>query len=217
MKKKYPRGGLKRKVWLTVTQVQEMIDTAKARSKRDFLIMLLLRWSLRVGEVVGHDRLPGIYVEDVRDDGILIKGKGWLRGIAGMGPSPYTTGQVKIQPIPSDVIELLKSYIHDVGRGPNTKVFDLSERMAEYLIKDYARRAGVPEGDWQLITPHRLRAFFASHARWTKDMDSIIIRDLMRHRSLRDTEVYLGRAPPDYLASKVRELSQSSQSPATTS
>ncbi len=202
----YPRHGKKRKVWLTETQVQTMLDLAKSHSKRDFLLMLLLRWSLRVGEVVGHGNLPGIHVEDVRDDGILVRGKGWLRGV--QDPSPFTTAEVKVVPIPTEVIQLLGNFIAEANVNVKEKVFLISEMTAERIIKGYARKAGIPEGDWQLVTPHRLRAFFANNARWGKNLDSITIRDLMRHRSLRDTEIYLGTAPPDYLAAAVKKLAE---------
>src|SRR6266567_1785556 len=69
----------KRKVWLTSEQVDTMLTQAKHDSERDYLLLLLMRYGLRCGEIVGWRGLPGIRIEDIRDDGVWVKGKGYAK------------------------------------------------------------------------------------------------------------------------------------------
>lgn len=171
-----------------------MLDLAREKTKRDYLILLLLRFELRVGETVGYRGLPGVWVPDVRENGIWVRGKGYEAGIV----------RDRLQPMPPEVIQVLRDYIAE--NKLTGKVFQISAQWTEKLVKEYARRAGVE--DWEKVGPHRLRAFFASNAKWEKGMDPFTIRDLMRHSSVKTTEMYLGQAPPDYLQKKVEELAE---------
>jgi site-specific recombinase XerD len=149
-----------------------MLELARS-VPRDYALLRLLRFSLRIGEVVGNDRLHGIRSEDLRDNGIWIKGKG--------GSEQFVT-------IKKDVLKDLEPF----KRGRlGERIFPMSERNAEYLVKDYARRAGVE--DWEYVSPHRLRAFFATDLK-DRGKDGFTIKELMRHKSIRTTEIYVG--PP---------------------
>jgi integrase/recombinase XerD len=189
------------KVWLEAPQVVKIFDEARARSPRDFLLLNLFRWGLTVGEVVGYRALPGIYKEDLRENGVWIRGKGWAGGAK-------TGGEIEariegLYKLPPDVLQQLAA--RAAALGPGRKVFDLSARQTERLVKDYARRAGVQ--DWHLVGPHRLRAFFATDAR-DKGLDGFLIRDLMRHKSEKDTNTYIGRASGAKIQSAVDDLSR---------
>jgi integrase len=183
----------KRKVWLTAEQVQKMLELAKARSFRDHLLLLLMRYGVRCGEIVGWRGLPGIRVQDIRDNGIWIKGKGYAAGIV----------QDRLVPMPPYVIELLNSFIGLGRRRPEDKVFPLSEYWAEHIVKGYAKSAGME--DWERVGPHRLRAFFATDAK-EKGQDAFTIRDLMRHKNITTTNLYVGQSSPERLAKVVRNL-----------
>jgi integrase len=154
-------------------------------------MMTLMRWGLRVGEIVGCEGLPGIHFEDIRSEGIWVKGKGYKAGIV----------QDSLVPMPAAVIKLLRRFSADLK--PGDKVFSISERHAERIVNKYARRAGME--DWRFIGPHRLRAFFATDAK-DKGKDGLMIKDLMRHKNLATTEIYVGRASPQTLRRIVEEL-----------
>ncbi|HWY28206.1 MAG TPA: site-specific integrase [Candidatus Sulfotelmatobacter sp.] len=178
---------------MTENQVGTILALAKKNSPRDHAIMTLMRWGLRVGEIVGCEGLPGIHSEDIRSDGIWVKGKGYKAGIV----------QDSLVPIPASVIKVLKGFSSDLK--PGEKVFQISERQAERVVKNYARLSGVE--DWRFVGPHRLRAFFATDAK-DKGKDGLMIKDLMRHKNLATTEIYVGRASPQTLRRVVEELAE---------
>lgn len=184
----------KRKVWLAGPQVSAMLERARVTSRRDFLLLQLMRYGLRCGEIVGWRGLPGIRVEDIREQGIWVKGKGYARGIV----------QDRLVPLPRDLIRQLRSFAAEsVGDGLD-KIFPISEVWAERIVKKYAREAGVD--DWERVGPHRLRAFFATDAK-DKGLDAFTIRDLMRHKNITTTNLYVGQSSTDRLARLVEELS----------
>ncbi len=82
----------KRKAWLTGSQVDTILGVAGRTSPRDYAMMTLMRWGLRVGEIVGCEGLPGIHLEDIRSEGIWVKGKLcktiWNRRLAPNWTSP---------------------------------------------------------------------------------------------------------------------------------
>jgi integrase/recombinase XerC len=153
----------------------------------------LMRYSMRVGEVVGRNRLRGIRVCDLRENGVRVLGKGTL--------------EVDI-PIPKRVMRELRGYVSGNGYLHSTdRIFPISEQTVEVSIKRYARRVGIT--DYRRVTPHRLRAFFATDAR-DRGFDALTIRDLMRHAKLSTTDGYVGRATPSQLQSAVEKLGSKS-------
>jgi site-specific recombinase XerD len=183
----------KRKAWLTGSQVETILGVARKASPRDYAMMTLMRWGLRVGEIVGCEGLPGIHMEDIRSEGIWVKGKGYKAGIV----------QDSLVPMPANVIKLVRQYSSNLK--PGDKVFPISERQAERIVKNYAKLSGIE--DWRLVGPHRLRAFFATDAK-DKGKDGLMIKDLMRHKNLATTEIYVGRASPQTLRRVVEELAE---------
>ena len=188
----------KRKVWLTSLQVDMMLERAKMANERDYLLLQLMRYGLRCGEIVGWRGLPGIRADDIRDQGIWIKGKGYARGIV----------QDRLVPMPKDLVRQLRSFIVDLERyrslgGKLDRIFPISEVWAERIVKKYARDSGVD--DWERVGPHRLRAFFATDAK-DKGLDAFTIRDLMRHKNITTTNLYVGQSSTDRLARLVEEL-----------
>ena len=192
----------KRKVWLTSYQVERMLGLTENESERDHLLLLLMRYGLRCGEIVGWRGLPGIQLEDLRPNGIWVKGKGYSRGIV----------QDRLIPMPDYLMRLLRGFISSSGRKSSPgksqgKVFPISEVHAERIVKKYARLAGIE--DWERVGPHRLRAFFATDAK-DKGLDAFTIRDLMRHRNITTTNLYVGQSSTERLVKVVEELSKSS-------
>ena len=147
-----------------------MLALAKS-NLRDYYMMRLLRYSLRIGEVVGNGKLHGIRGADLRPDGIWIKGKG--------GGEHFV--HIK-QPFMTELSSLFTS------RG-NDRIFPISERRAEQIVKDYARKASVV--DWEYVSPHRFRAYYATDLR-DRGVDPFTIRDGMRHKNIQTTNLYVG-------------------------
>jgi len=178
-----------------------MFDEAMAKSPRDFLILTLFRWGLTLGEVVGYRDLPGIHKEDLRENGVWIRGKGWAGGAkTGKETEERIEG---LYQLPPDVLRQLAA--RAALAPPGGKVFGVSGRQTERIVKEYARLAGVE--DWHLIGPHRLRAFFATDAR-DKGVEGLLIRDMMRHKDIGDTNTYVGRASAIKIQSAVDDLSR---------
>jgi integrase/recombinase XerD len=188
----------KRKVWLSSVQVQTMLRLARQNSERDFLLLQLMRYGLRCGEIVGWRGLPGIRIEDIRQQGVWVKGKGYARGIV----------QDRLVPIPREVMQNLQQYAAKTVAakftpGEEDKVFPISEVRAEQIVKRYAREAGID--DWERVGPHRLRAFFATDAK-DKGFDAFTIRDLMRHKNITTTNLYVGQSSTERLGKIVEKL-----------
>jgi integrase len=154
-----------------------MLDLAKSRSRRDYILLTLMRYGLRVGEIVGWRGLPGIHPEDLREQSIWVKGKGYERGIV----------QDIEYPVPVDLLTLIRQYAQDCRTVQNKKIFPLSEPWTEQIVKWYARQVGVE--DWQLVGPHRLRAFFNTDMR-SKGIDLGIRTHMMRHKNVKTTMIY---------------------------
>ncbi len=174
-----------------------MLDLANNRSERDYLLLQLMRYGLRCGEIVGWRGLPGIRCYDLRENGIWIKGKGYDRGIV----------QDRLVPMPLKIMDRLKMFASKVAswKIAEQKIFPISEVRVEQIVKNYARLSKIE--DWQRVGPHRLRAFFATNAK-DNGLDAFTIRDLMRHKNITTTNLYVGQSSTDRLASIVEQLSK---------
>lgn len=172
----------KRKVWLSQAQVSLMLRLALDQGgERDWLLLSLMRYGLRVGEIVGWRGLPGIRTEDLRENGIWVKGKGYTAGIV----------QDRLVPLKQELLSRLKLFAPRTGL-----LFPISEVWVEQITKRYAKLAGIE--DWERVGPHRLRAFFATDAK-EKGIDAFTIRDLMRHKNIQTTNLYVGQSSPERL------------------
>jgi integrase len=185
----------KPKIWLTDRQVNAILKTARQRRERDFMIFQLCRYGLRVGEVVGRNRLPGIHLEDLRfsEGGVSILGKG--------------TTEV-FYPLPRKVMGQLRRYVSQNGFGQDRRIFPISECRVEQLVKSYSRKAGI--ADYRLVSPHRLRAFFATDSK-NRGLNAFVIRDLMRHVSIKTTNTYVGRSTPEQVSDYMEFLAKRSR------
>lgn len=144
----------------------------------------MFRYGLRCGEVVGEGRLPGIRTEDLRADGIML-----LRKL---------NQQPKMAYLKPGVLNLLRQVAPTTG-----KIFDFTERQAERIIESLAKKSGIDE--WHNVTPHRLRAFFATDAK-DNGIDAFTIRDLMDHKNIQTTQLYVGRSSPDHMKKTMARL-----------
>ena len=180
--------------WMSDSDVSKILRAAKHRNETHYQVFRLLRWGLRLGEITGNrKRLRGIRYMDLRLTGIRILGKN------------QTTDT--FYPLPRRFMADVRRYARSDPRShlPTDRVFQISDRTIEIVLKRYARRTGIQ--DWERVSPHRLRAYFATAAK-DKGLDSFTIRDLMRHKNLTTTNLYVGVSTPAHLLAVVERLAR---------
>jgi hypothetical protein len=113
-------------------EVDRILAAAKEDSHERYLMVLLMRYGLRCGEIVGTDTLrkrpdwhglPGIRKEDLRQKGIWVKGKGYAAGIV----------QDTLYPLTDEVMDQLRVIAEPLQ--PEQKLFPVSEVHAERLVR----------------------------------------------------------------------------------
>ena len=152
-------------------QVQAFFSRVDAL--RDKALFSLLHGSgLRVSEALGLD------IEDVNleEREFRVVGKG---------------DRERVGYLSEDTVKLLRRYLRERGRPRQGPLFEsrhgnrLSYSMAWRLFRRYAE--GL-ETNGQPLTIHQLRHTFGSER--AGQMDALILRDLMGHKSLRTTQQY---------------------------
>jgi integrase len=182
--KRNPEGARKAKKpvkWLSEDEFHRICAVAKSDASAGmktsaysrWLTVVLMRY-FRIGEIVGRGELPGIYKRDLRENGVWLIRKGY-QGVPGL------------KQLPDAMMKLLHEYA--ARMEPGVKLFDLTERRMEQLMKDWALQASIP--DWMLVSPHRIRAFTATHAR-DSGMAGPEIQQVMGHAKYATTEKYIG-------------------------
>lgn len=100
-------------------------------------------------------------------------------------------------PLPPALATQLSTYITDHTIPPSARIFALQPRRIYTIVKDAARRAGIPD-----ISPHSLRHYFAT--RLIEEGAQIkMIQELLGHADLSTTAQYLDIVPK-HLAATVR-------------
>ena len=131
------------------------------------LIELQARCGLRIGEVLA---LTAVAVEG--------------RKLCLATPK---SGYPEVAFMPARVAERLHRYLVEQGRRPEDRIFRLSYSGARALITRVAQQLGIT------LTPHDLRRHAATFASRSGVPLEIVSKVLLRHKSLRTTQVYLGR------------------------
>ncbi len=156
---------------MTLKQVRAFF--ARIDSLRDKTLFSLLYGSgLRVGEALALD------IEELDLD------KGTFR-VVGKGD------RERIGYLSDETAKLVKRYLRERGRPRNGPLFEsrnrtrLSYSMAWKLFRKYAD--GL-EANAAVLTIHQLRHTFGSER--AGEIDALILRDLMGHKSLRTTQQY---------------------------
>jgi integrase len=186
------------KKWLTPQETESIIAVAARHSLVEAAALTLYSYGLRRSEVVGSDTLPGIRRRDVNLTASTI----WIHGKG----DPRQIVKDRELSFPPDVMSLIRPVLLQTPT-PETKVFNVDEVTIWRHLKNYAQEAGVQ--DWEKVHPHRLRAYFANDAKWRRGLSDLDVRDLMRHKSLVQTQTYTGVSPPDYQAAKMRQIADS--------
>jgi integrase/recombinase XerD len=156
-----------------MTREQVKSFFAHIDSARDKALFSLLHGSgLRVSEALGLD------IEDVRLEAreFRVVGKG---------------DRERVGYLAEDTVKLLRRYLRERKRPRQGPLFEsrhgarLSYAMAWRLFRKYS--SGL-EGEGTPLTIHQLRHTFGSER--AGQMDALILRDLMGHKSLRTTQQY---------------------------
>lgn len=167
---KAPKVGKRLPKFITFDEFQKLLDNCKR--KRDKLIIKFLFYTgVRVSELVN------IKVSDILFD------EGYVK-VFGKG------GKERIVPLPDNLLEDLKEYIKSQNLGPNDKLFNLSTRQIERIIKNTAIRAEINKK----VTPHVLRHSLATLL-LSKGVDIRFIQEILGHSSLSITQIYTHIVP----------------------
>src|SRR2546422_3398245 len=190
---------MKREIVLQAEQVKAILGEAKKANLRDYLLLRTLTvGDFRVGEVVGsaarrwlketktwtpaEPNLPGLQIEDLREDGIWVQGKGWKKE---KNPAPP-----KLVPLPLELIKELRVFTAHRKEG---RIFEISESRVEQMTRFYAKRAGVI--DWKLVHPHRFRHFTTTQV--ARKYGVLAARDIAGHANVSTTNRYIAELPED--------------------
>ena len=190
---------MKREINLSPEQVKAILGQAKEASLRDYLLLKTLTiGDFRVGEVVGsaarrwlketkawtpaEPNLPGLQIQDLREDGVWVQGKGWKKE---KNPAPP-----KLVPLPLELIKDLQAFI---GARKQGRIFELSEGRVWQLTRFYAQKAGV--NDWKLVHPHRFRHFTTTQI--ARKHGVLAARDIARHANISTTNRYVTELPEE--------------------
>jgi len=109
--------------------------------------------------------------------------------------------RVRRLPIDDDTLDMLRDYISRGGpvqRGGNKLIFGINRHRAWQIVRDCARRAGLPQlanpetGKVHNVSPHRLRDAFAIHAMKINDSgDGLrLLQEHLGHASFNTTAKY---------------------------
>lgn len=107
--------------------------------------------------------------------------------------------RIRVLPVDEATLAMLKSYINTLPSGDNKSyLFRLNRHRAWQIVRDCARRAGLPDlvnpetGRARGISPHRLRDAFSVHAMKVDDSgDGLrLLQEHLGHLSFNTTARY---------------------------
>jgi len=115
-------------------------------------------------------------------------------------------GHERVIPLNDPVVEVLAAYRTARGVLPATSAFFRSRRQKRLSrgavydrVRKYAQRAKIPKR----VSPHTLRHTFATHL-VKAHVNLVTIRDLLGHRQITSTQIYLHVTAEDLRAAIVR-------------
>src|SRR5207249_5608121 len=132
--------------------------------------------------VSSEPNLPGLLIEDIRDDGVWVKRKGWKKE---KDPSPPR----KVS-LPPELIAELRDF---AGTRKQGRIFEISWSRVWQMLHIYTKRAGVI--DWKLNHPHRLRHYMTTQV--ARKHGVLSARDIAGHKNVSTTNRYVAELPED--------------------
>jgi len=192
----------KREVDLTDEWINRIVGKAKEHNPRDYLLFRLYATKgFRRGEIVGSEarrwdktlrkwfhaepNLPGLRIEDLREDGIWVQGKGWKKA-----ENPNPPEFVRLS---KELVQLIRDYI---GKRKSGKIIEMDPSRVNQLYHQYAKEAGHP--DWARIHPHRTRHWGGTKAFGLEGKDDLrAANTFLRHKSMASTFRYISKQTPE--------------------
>ena len=165
-------------VVLSNEEIEKLLDAPPSDTVlglRDRAILTLL-----YGTGIRASECAGLKDEDVDLDQRLIK-------VRGKG------GHERSVPLNIKVVQSLQTYRHCRGMGNPADSFFRSRRrrgMSRGAVYERVRHYGISAKIPKRVSPHRLRHTFATHL-VKADVQLVTIRDLLGHRQITSTQIYL--------------------------
>lgn len=192
---KTKKNNFKEMQYLTKQELMKLLDSFNLQDKnqlRDYVIISLLYDSgARVQELID------LVSCDVNFDNNTLRlyGKG---------------SKVRIVPISSQVIKVLKHYFHVFKIEQNSKKIlftnkqknKLTREGIKYIIQKHVKKCNL---EYKNITPHSMRHSKAMHM-LENNVNIVYIRDFLGHASIVTTEVY-AKANPEVKRKAIENLS----------
>ncbi len=174
-----PRKPSKLPVFLTEGEVKKLLDAA-SNFRDKLLLRMLYTTGLRVSEICSL-KWRDI---DLQTGEILVRfGKGKKDRVV------FTD---------EETVQMLKNYKH--GNGGDEKIFKLTPRSVQKIIKRVRERAGI----MKRVTPHVLRHSLATHL-LERGADIRAIQELLGHSKLSTTQIYT-HVSREHLKKEYRKL-----------
>jgi site-specific recombinase XerD len=167
--------------YLKADELNRLLAAAKRRGLRDHLLLALsYRLGLRVGEATGL-KFGDVVAKDSRHGEVLVRG--------------LKRGLVRSYSIPRDLLPLVRRWMKERGHGPGAfftgrQGESLTRQRCWQIVKACAKDAGLPAD----VRFHTLRHSIGVHA-INGGMTTEDVKDLLRHRSIRSTEIYAVTSP----------------------
>ena len=106
--------------------------------------------------------------------------------------------RIRVLPVDEATLAMLKSYINTLPSDDKSPLFRLNRHRAWQIVRDCARRAGLPflvnpeTGRIRGISPHRLRDAFSVHAMKVDDSDDglRLLQEHLGHLNFNTTAKY---------------------------
>lgn len=143
---------------LSIDEVKRILRVAGEKNQRNALALKLVAFhGFKLHDLVGspsrrmenkkwvpmEPNRPGMQIEDLSDDGILLRRKG-------------EEGEKRLlKP------ELVRELRECIGKRERGKILDITDSRLLQLTKEYAREARI--SDWKKIRPHMLDDFYEGH------------------------------------------------------
>lgn len=86
-----------------------------------------------------------------------------------------------------DLLPILNQWITLNKLGAKDRLFDLSGRQVERIVKEYAREAGIP--DWKDISPHYFRHWHGTRW-WIKYGDPVLCARMLGQKSIQQAYLH---------------------------
>lgn len=164
----------------------ERMFLAAQNEKERLLLKLLWHSGRRISEVVGE---KGITRSDIEVE----------PGMVRFNILKKKEQTIKLKPIPEDLIKEILVFCDKEGIKPTDKIWPEDRFWAFRVFRKTAQKAVIKEAGGRLPHPHSFRHSFAVRAVKvsTKPSDLRALQDILEHKELKTTEVYMQHNPQE--------------------